>query len=66
MTIIGVGAGGHSQVLIDSLQLMGKKMDFLLDKDSGRQGQSVLGVEIKGDDSILESFSPDKVCSLIV
>jgi sugar O-acyltransferase (sialic acid O-acetyltransferase NeuD family) len=52
--IIGLGAGGHSKVVIETLREMGGyEIIGLLDKDLTRHGTSVLGVSVLGGDALL-------------
>jgi sugar O-acyltransferase (sialic acid O-acetyltransferase NeuD family) len=53
-TVVGLGAGGHAKVLIEIVRA-GQLFDVvgLLDPDPRLQGESVLGVPVLGDDSLL-------------
>jgi sugar O-acyltransferase (sialic acid O-acetyltransferase NeuD family) len=51
--IVGLGAGGHAAVMIDALKATGARIVGLLDPEPSRQGESVLGVPVLGDDSLL-------------
>jgi UDP-perosamine 4-acetyltransferase len=49
-----LGGGGHARVLIDSLQASGIAVPYaVLDPDRSLWGESLLGVPIVGDDSLL-------------
>ena len=52
--VIGLGAGGHSKVVIETLQLMGSfEVMGLLDPREEIWGHSLLGVSVLGDDDML-------------
>ena len=52
--IVGIGAGGHSRVVIDILRLVGRFEPIgLLDSDSRLWGSDVEGVKVIGGDSEL-------------
>lgn len=52
--VIGVGAGGHSKVVIEILRMMGGyEVVGLLDAKSANRGAQVLGVPVFGDDELL-------------
>lgn len=54
MRVVGIGAGGHAQVLIDVLRLRGQcDIVGLTDSNSALWGTTVLGVPVLGDDSLL-------------
>jgi UDP-perosamine 4-acetyltransferase len=63
--VIGVGAGGHTKVLLDILRSW---PDFnvigLLDADAMHVGQFVLGCPILGDDSLLPQLAREQ-CGLV-
>jgi UDP-perosamine 4-acetyltransferase len=48
--VIVIGAGGHARVLVDALQRAGAEIIGATDVDSGRHGQSLLGVPVIGGD----------------
>lgn len=53
-TVVGVGAGGHAKVMIEILRLMGTyDIMGVLDVDPTLHGQTVSGVPVLGDDSLL-------------
>jgi len=55
--IIGIGAGGHAKVVIDAIQLDGRfELIGLLDARQEMSGETVLGVPILGDDSLLSDL----------
>ncbi len=55
--IIGIGAGGHAKVVMDALRLCGEfEIVGLLDSDSLLHGKKVNGVQILGDDAMLDSL----------
>jgi len=61
-SVIGIGAGGHAKVIIDILRLNGEfDLIGLIDSDSSRLGDQVLGVSVLGGDDRLESLYQDGV-----
>jgi sugar O-acyltransferase (sialic acid O-acetyltransferase NeuD family) len=51
---IGLGAGGHSKVVIEIIQLANEfEIVGLLDADEQKAGTEVLGIRVLGDDSLL-------------
>lgn len=49
-----LGGGGHAGTLIDIIQITGiAELHAVLDRDSSRWGQDLLGVPILGDDELL-------------
>jgi len=59
--LIVIGAGEHAKVLLDVLRLLGRTVLLVTDHDRQRHGQKVAGVEVAGDDSIIDSHAPDEV-----
>ena len=54
---VGIGAGGHSKVVIDILQLSSSWSIFgLLDANRDLHGKSVSGIPVLGDDSLLDDL----------
>lgn len=52
--VVGLGAGGHSKVVIEILRLMGGfEIEGLLDPKQELWGASILGVPVLGDDCLL-------------
>jgi UDP-perosamine 4-acetyltransferase len=52
--VIGLGAGGHSKVVIEIIQLANEyEIVGLLDPDNEKAGTEVLGIRVLGDDSLL-------------
>jgi sugar O-acyltransferase (sialic acid O-acetyltransferase NeuD family) len=51
--VVVVGAGGHSKVVVATLQAAGHVVAGIYDDDAARQGSTLLGIAIKGpvDDS---------------
>lgn len=62
-SVILVGAGGHARVLLDALVSQGElSVIGLADADAGRQGDTVNGVPVLGDDDwLLANHSGDTV-----
>jgi len=57
-TLVGLGAGGHSKVLIEILDLLGQyEVIGLLDRDPEFKGKKIQGVEILGDDTLLQQLA---------
>lgn len=55
--VIGIGAGGHSKVVIDILQEYSSCSIFgLLDKNPQLHGKYVSGIPVLGDDSLLDDL----------
>lgn len=65
--VVGLGAGGHAKVMLEALRLMGGYEPVgLLDPDPQRQGASVLGVPVLGDDNLLGQLTADGIrCAFI-
>jgi len=59
--IILIGAGGHSQVLLDALQLSNSKVLGLTDLATEKHGASILDVSILGSDELILNHSPNEV-----
>ncbi len=59
--IIIIGAGDHSQVLIDALQLTNHEILYLTDVMAEKHGQSILDVPILGDDKIILNHARDEI-----
>jgi len=52
--VVGIGAGGHAKVVIDSLRQMGRyEIIALVDSDGKLWGSEVSGVRVLGDDTYL-------------
>lgn len=60
LPVIIIGAGGHARVLLEVLQLAGRRVLFATDREAGRLGQHLDGVEIR-DDAAINQWSPDAV-----
>lgn len=59
--VIVVGAGGHARVLIDALQRAGAHIAFATDADPSKQGQTLLGVVVRGGDEAIAAHGRDQV-----
>jgi len=46
--VLVLGGGGHAKVVVSTLQAAGHDVELVLDDDSRKWGQSVLGVPIRG------------------
>lgn len=61
-SLVGLGAGGHSKVIIEILNLIGQyKVIGLLDRDPELEGKKFQGAEILGDDSLLPQLAEQGV-----
>jgi len=58
-SVVIIGAGGHARVLAASLKAQGVTIQGFL--DPALRGQRFLGVEVLGDDELLETFDPAKL-----
>jgi UDP-perosamine 4-acetyltransferase len=65
--VVGLGAGGHAQVVIEILRL-NDTYDIigLLDPDPSLQGQAVLDVSVLGDDSCLPTLYEQGICHFFI
>lgn len=55
--VVGIGAGGHSKVLLDAIALIGRQQVVgLVEERSDRAGQSFAGTEILGGEDALEQL----------
>lgn len=62
MRAIGIGAGGHAKVLLETLQARGDvQVVGLLDADPALKGSEVLGVRVLGGDDMLEHLHKEGV-----
>ena len=62
-----LGAGGHAAVLVDTIQASGiARLHGILDPDSSRRGQDLLGVPVLGDDDLLPELAAQKVTHFVV
>jgi UDP-perosamine 4-acetyltransferase len=60
--IVGLGAGGHAKVVIETLRLMGEfDIAGLLDPRTDLHGQTVAGVRVIGDDHMLDALAQQGV-----
>lgn len=60
-SILILAAGGHAKVLAGALQRLGRTVVGIVDADPARKGQSLLGVPVLGDDTLLSGYAPDQV-----
>jgi len=57
MKVIGLGAGGHCSVMIDALLAGGwHEIIGLVDPESEKWGSRILGVPVRGDDTIVPAL----------
>lgn len=59
--VILLGAGGHARVLIDTLLKNAVQVVGATDLNAKLFGSSIFGVQIIGDDSILQNYPPTEV-----
>lgn len=59
--VIVIGAGGHARVVIEALLEMGITPIGATDANTSRVGETLLGIEILGDDHALEQHPPSQV-----
>lgn len=65
--VVGLGAGGHSKVMIEILRCQESyALIGLLDPKPELQGKSVLGVPVLGDDDLLPVLKRDGICHFFV
>lgn len=56
--VLGLGAGGHARVVIETLRACGNyELTGLLDPREDLHGQEMLGVPVLGDDHLLETMA---------
>lgn len=56
-----IGAGDHAKVLVEALRAAGTPATGLVDTATERHGERVLGVEIRGDDRVLEALPASQI-----
>jgi sugar O-acyltransferase (sialic acid O-acetyltransferase NeuD family) len=61
LNVIVVGGGGHAAPVIAALRAMGANLLGLVDARAPALGQSILGVPVLGDDTVLQSLNPERV-----
>ena len=59
--LIIIGAGGHSKVLIDTLQSQAMEILGITDIDVNKQNQELLGIPIIGEDKVVFQYHPESV-----
>jgi UDP-perosamine 4-acetyltransferase len=65
--VIGLGAGGHARVVIDTLRSIGGfDIVGLLDQDKSLWHTEVLGVTVLGDDGMIEGMRRDGIESAFI
>ncbi len=60
--IIIIGAGGHAQVLIYSLNALRREIIGILHPDASMIGQSIAGIPILGSDDKVKDYGSDVIC----
>jgi sugar O-acyltransferase (sialic acid O-acetyltransferase NeuD family) len=61
LPVIIIGAGGHAKVLIDTLRLKSVEILGIVDKDSSKKGQDLMGVLVIGSDEEVLNFAPQQI-----
>lgn len=61
LPVIVIGAGGHAQVLIETLHLLGRRVLSITDSARDRMGQSVSGIMIEGSDDLVLEHDPQHI-----
>jgi UDP-perosamine 4-acetyltransferase len=61
LPLIVLGAGGHSRVLLDALQLIGSTILGVVDPALKAGESGPLGYAVLGGDDVLERYRPDEV-----
>jgi len=65
--VIGIGAGGHAKVLVEILRAMGIfQIQGLLDANPELHGSTVLGVDVLGDDTMLEDLYSQEITKAFI
>jgi len=59
--VLILGAGGHAKVLIDSLQLSGRRIKGALEAAPALWGHNILGVPVLGNDDTIFNYKPSDV-----
>ena len=57
--IIIIGSGGHSRVIVDTLEQLGLAIHGIVDLNYKDEKEKIFGYEIIGDISVLESLNPN-------
>lgn len=61
LPVIVIGAGGHAAVVTDALLAAGRQVLGLTDASPQRHGSMVCGLQVLGDDSVLQRYRSDAV-----
>ena len=61
LPVIILGAGGHSKVLIDTLQVSSAVIVGIVDADFALLGAKILGVHVLGGDEVVNEFSISEI-----
>lgn len=59
--VIVLGSGGHSKVVIDVLRHQDVRILGIVEADATKVGNTMLGIEIIGDDSAILGYSPEQI-----
>ncbi len=59
--VIVLGAGGHSQVLVDALRTLAIEIIGITDPDNNLHGKDILGIPVIGDDEIILKYNNNKI-----
>ena len=60
--IIVIGAGGHAKVLLNTLLEQDLEILGIVDVNTSKFGEVVLGVKIIGNDEVIQKYSKDDIC----
>lgn len=61
LPVIVIGAGGHAQVLVEALRLLGRPILSITDSSSDRLGKSIRGSLIEGADDLVFEHNPSQI-----
>jgi len=61
LPVVIIGSGGHAKVLIDCLQMIGRKILFCTEIENSLHGSKVLDIEVQGLDELILDLDPAQV-----
>lgn len=59
--VVILGAGGHSRVLIDTLQILSAQIIGITDPDTSLHGQCIMGIPVLGNDDLVLEYPPEQI-----